>query len=53
MGKWSKAAGLTVGMIGYGGYWQYEENHAFRSVCNVLYAGANMAYIYKGTSECM
>jgi hypothetical protein len=47
MGKWTKALGLTLAGLGYTGYYQYHESHAFRSVCNLVYAGANMAYIYK------
>ena len=38
--------GLTAGT-----YHQYQYNHSFRSVCNLVYAGTNMAYIYKYHSQ--
>lgn len=40
---------FAVSLLGAGasGYYQYRNDHSFRSVCNLVYAGANMAWIYK------
>ena len=37
----------TALTAGGGAYYQFQHSHSFRSVCNLIYAGANMAYIYK------
>jgi len=37
--------------MGLMGYYEYENNNSFRSVCNLVYGGANMAIIYKYTDD--
>jgi predicted unusual protein kinase regulating ubiquinone biosynthesis (AarF/ABC1/UbiB family) len=44
-----KFLGSSCLLMGIGAY-QYENNHSFRSVCNLGYAGVRMAYIYKYTN---
>jgi predicted unusual protein kinase regulating ubiquinone biosynthesis (AarF/ABC1/UbiB family) len=49
--KWKSLLGLSALGLGAGGaYYEYRNNNSFRSVCNLVYAGANMAYIYKFTN---
>ena len=47
---WKGLLGLSLSALTYGGYYQYQHSHSFRSVCNLIYAGSHMAYIYKFSS---
>jgi nitrate reductase alpha subunit len=49
MFRWRNIFGLSFIGLGSGGYYWYHNDNSFRSVCNLVYAGANMAYIYKFT----
>lgn len=49
--KWKGLAGLSLLTIAGTGYHQYHNNHSFRSICNLVYAGAHMTYIYKFTQH--
>lgn len=48
---WKSLLGLSLIGLGTSGYYQYHNDNSFRSVCNLCYAGANMAYIYKFTND--
>jgi predicted unusual protein kinase regulating ubiquinone biosynthesis (AarF/ABC1/UbiB family) len=49
--KWSRILGVSLlGATGVGAY-QYQHNHSFNSLCNLAYAGAHMAAIYKYSSD--
>jgi hypothetical protein len=50
MFKWKGLLGLSLLGLTAGGYHQYHYNNSFRSLCNLAYAGAHMAYIYKYSS---
>ena len=43
--------GLSLLGLAAGGYYQYQSNNSFRSLCNLAYAGAHMAYIYKYSTD--
>lgn len=47
--KWKGILGLSFFGLTVAGYYNYHHNHSFRSLCNLAYAGVNMAYIYKYT----
>lgn len=48
-----KILGFTI--LGVGlcstGYYKYQHDNSIRSVCNLIYAGTNMAYIYKFSKD--
>lgn len=45
--KWGKLLGLALAGGTATGYYQYEHNHSFRSICNLVVAGSRMAWVYK------
>lgn len=45
--KWKGILGLSFLGLTAAGFYHYQHNHSFRSLCNLAYAGANMACIYK------
>jgi hypothetical protein len=55
MRRWKSLLGLSLLGLGSAyGFYSYQNDNSFRSVCNLAYAGVNMACIYKltsGTSE--
>ncbi|CAM5998983.1 unnamed protein product [Sphagnum balticum] len=49
--KWNHVLWGSLGLSGLGCAYFYNTNKAVRNVCNLLYAGANIFYIYKFTNE--
>lgn len=48
--RWKGILALSATALAGTGYYQYHHSHSFRSVCNLVYAGSHMAYIYKYSS---
>jgi len=50
--KYTTIASIATGIATAGlGYQQYEYNHSFKAVCNLVYAGTRMALIYKFSED--
>lgn len=49
----AKFLSLSALVLTGAGYHQYHNNHSFKAVCNLAYAGSRMALIYKYGQEAL